>query len=86
MSLSGAPIIMTIILISAFFFALVGYAIYPRGKYARSSEWSRYARVFEGPDGTRHETASMLRINDFDPGPPQTCFEPSAILRRQRAA
>jgi hypothetical protein len=70
---------MTLILISALVFAIAGCGIYLRGKYARPTECSSYARVFEGPDGTRYTTTSIFRINDFDPGPPQTCFEPSAI-------
>jgi hypothetical protein len=83
MLLSRTPVIMTLFLISAFFFALAGYGIYLRGKYTSSSECSRYARVFEGPDGTRYATNSILRINEFDPGPSQMCFEPSAIVRRK---
>jgi hypothetical protein len=85
MLLSRTPVIMTLFLISAFFFALAGYGIYLRGKCASSSECCSYARVFEGPDGTRYATTSIFRINDFDPGPPQTCFEPCAILRRKDA-
>ena len=77
--LRGAPVVMTIFLISALVFVLAAYGIYLRGKLASSSACGSYARVFEGPDGTQYETTSILRINDFDPGPPQTCFEPSAI-------
>ena len=86
MLLSRTPVIMTLFLISAFFFALAGYGIYLRGEYTSSSECSLYARVFVGPDGTRYATTSILRINEFDPGPPQTCFEPSAIVRRKDGA
>jgi hypothetical protein len=71
---------MTLLLTSALFLALAGYGIHLRRKYAGSSECNRYARAFEGPDGTRYTTSSISRINDFDPGPPQTCFEPKAAV------
>ena len=75
---------MTLFVISALFLAFAGYGIYHRGKHSSSFECSSsYARVFEGPAGTRYATSSILRINEFDPGPPQTCFEPSAVVRRK---
>jgi outer membrane lipopolysaccharide assembly protein LptE/RlpB len=73
---------MTLFVISALFLALAGCGIYLRGRRASPSERSIYARIFEGPDGTRYETTSISRINESDPGPQQTCFEPSAILRK----
>jgi hypothetical protein len=67
---------MTLFLTSALFLTLAGYGIHLQRKSADSSECSGSARVFEGPDGTRYTTTSIFRINEFDPGPPQTWFEP----------